>query len=257
MNLRLHHLLDLASKVQREDGRGFLDFRKIEIVKNPIENADGSARVKFGNTDVIAGVKLNVGKPFPDSPDEGVLIVSAELSPIASPDFEEGPPRGESIELARIVDRGIRESEAIDTEKLCVKDGEKVWMVNIDINIINQDGNLIDAAALAAITALWCAKFPKYDEEKDMVEYGAKTDKPLPIKYRPVAVTAYRLGKAFIFDPDLNEEAASTTRFTVIRRDDGNICALQKGGSAPLAMEEVETIFEMTQKKSAELRKLI
>lgn len=257
MNLKSNYIFNLASKNQRTDGREFSDFRKIEIEENPIENSDGSARVRMGKTEVLVGVKLDVGEPFPDSKDEGILIVSAELSPLASAEFEEGPPREESIELARIVDRGIRESGAIDVKKLCVKEGEKVWMVNIDIHIINHDGNLIDAAALASIIALWNAKFPKYIEKEDRTEYGTKTDKELHMKYKPVAVTVYKTGKDFFLDPNIDEEEASTIRLTVISRDDDDICALQKGGTEPLTMEDVEKIFSLAVKKAAELRKLV
>ena len=72
-----------------------------------IEKAEGSARVLLGKTEVLVGVKVETGEPFPDTPNEGVLTVNAELVPIASPNFEAGPPNEDSIELARVVDRGI------------------------------------------------------------------------------------------------------------------------------------------------------
>ena len=112
------HINNSLKEDVRLDGRKKEEFRKIEIETGVIKTAEGSARVKCGNTEVIAGVKLDVGEPFPDIPDEGVLMVGAELLPLSNPEFESGPPSTESIEVARVIDRGIRESQAIDTKKL-------------------------------------------------------------------------------------------------------------------------------------------
>ena len=65
----------------------------------------------------LCGVKVGTGEPFEDTPNDGVLTVNAELVPVASPNFEPGPPNEDSIELARVVDRGISESHAIDNDK--------------------------------------------------------------------------------------------------------------------------------------------
>ena len=113
---------------------------------------------------MITGVKMAIETPYPDTPDSGNLMVGAELSPMASPEFESGPPSIQAIELARVVDRGIRESKAIDFDKLCIEKGEKVWSVMIDLTPINDAGNLFDVAALSALAAIKNAKFPKLEE---------------------------------------------------------------------------------------------
>jgi exosome complex component RRP42 len=210
--------------------------------------------VRIGETDVIAGVKVDVGTPFPDKLDEGILMVNAEFSPIASPDFEPGPPREEAIELARVIDRGIRESKTIDGKKLCIEKGEKVWMVMVDVHIVNHDGNLIDAAGLAAITALHNAKMPEYDGEK--VIYDKKVKK-LPVKYKPIPVSFNKMGDHLFVDASIEEEEVADTRLTVTTKDDGNIVAIQKGGPEPFSAEEVEKAFETAGKISKDLRKLV
>ena len=133
-------------KGKRFDGRNLEDFRKIEIETNVSKNAEGSARVKIGKTEVIVGVKMDVMEPYPDSVDKGNLMVTAELLPLSSERFESGPPKFSAIEIGRLTDRAIRESKFIQMEKLCIKEGEKVWSVYIDIYSLNDDGNLIDAA---------------------------------------------------------------------------------------------------------------
>src|SRR3989344_1490241 len=84
------YLLNLLEQGKRADGRKLEDYRKITIETGISKNAEGSARCKIGDTEVLAGVKMDVGTPYPDSPDEGSIIVTTELSPIASPDFELG-----------------------------------------------------------------------------------------------------------------------------------------------------------------------
>jgi len=170
-SVKRRQIIELAESGKRTDGRSLTDIRRIEIKTNVIEKADGSATVRLGNTFVIAGVKFDSEKPpFSDSPNEGVLSVSAEFVPIASAEFETGPPDENAIELARVVDRGLRESKLLDTSKLCIIPGKKVWTVHVDIYILDHCGNLIDAAALAALSALLSSKMPKSDVKLRVVK---------------------------------------------------------------------------------------
>src|SRR5208337_3721900 len=173
-------IAQLIDKGKRLDGRELTDYREIKIEQGIIEKAEGSARVLLGKTEVVVGVKIETGEPFSDTPNEGVLTVNAELVPLASPGFEPGPPDESSIELARIVDRGIRESKAIDTGKLCVIPGKKVFVVFVDVYVLNHDGNLIDASALAAMAALINTKMGKYEVEDDEVRLRAASTKETP-----------------------------------------------------------------------------
>lgn len=253
-NLTKARINELAEKGKRFDGRKLLEFRDIVIETGISKNAEGSARVKLGDTEVIVGVKLDVGEPYTDSPDSGAMAVAAELSPLASEKFELGPPEIQAIELARIVDRGIRESGFIDFKKLCIKEGELVWMVFIDIYVINDDGNIIDAAALGAVSALLDAVFPKL--EGDKVQYGEFTNKKLPLNEPPITITCYKIGKSFMLDPTSLEEETAIGRLSVAVTLDKEpwIHALQKSGDA--TMTEAE-IFEAIKIVSNESKKLL
>lgn len=257
MSGKLDYLVDLGKKCARLDGRKEDEFRKIEIQKGIIEKAEGSALVRLGSTQVLAGIKMEVKEPFSDAPNEGVLMVGAELSPIASPEFRSGPPDENAVEMARVVDRGIRESHAIDMEKLCIKEKEKVWIVNVDLYILDDSGNLIDASALAAIAALLDAKIPKYDEKEEKVLYEERTKKSLPIACKPIAVTHIKIADSLFVDPVSDEEQASSSRLTVGTKDNGNICALQKSGWEALTMKQLEQAFEKSIEIGKQLRKLV
>lgn len=245
----------VAAKQMRVDGRAFDAFRPVTIEYGvSAKSAEGSARVTIGDTIVVAGVKLDIGPPFPDKPDEGSLVVNVELIPLSSPQFESGPPSIDAIELARVTDRGIRESHAVDFKKLCVREGEKVWLVFVDIYPINAAGNLFDACALAALAAIRDARFPRL--EGDKVDYTKRTSVPLPLTQLPIGVTVWRVGSSLLVDLLPDEEEAANARLTVVFTEDGKICAMQKGLDASFTMDEVFAVVDLAGQKSQELRRL-
>ncbi len=248
------YILSLIQQDKRVDERRFDEYRRIKIETGVSKNAEGSARCKIGETEVIVGVKMDVGEPYPDSPDEGTIIVTAELSPIASPLFELGPPGNQATELARIVDRGIRESRAIDFKKLCIREGEKIWMIFIDIYPLNDDGNLIDASVLASLAALKHSKFPKIKD--DQVVFGEFSDKKLELSKMPVTFTFGKIADRILLDLNSKEESVLDSRLSISVYE-GNIHAMQKGGDKSIALEEIEKMLDISIKKEKELRSLI
>lgn len=252
--VRLKQIEQLLEKGKRLDERGLLDTREIKIEQGLIEKAEGSARVLLGKTEVLVGVKVETGEPFTDTPNEGVQTVNAELVPLASPNFEPGPPDENSIELARVVDRGIRESKAIDTEKLCIQPGKQVFVVFIDVYVLNHDGNLIDASAMAAMAALMNTKMPNY-EIKDGELKIKQGYTPLPLRSHPITVTVGKINNFLIVDPWLEEEQVMDSRITFALNDAGNICAIQKGGSGYFTPQQILDAMKIAQEKAVELRK--
>jgi len=245
---------ELLENGERIEKRKFDEYRPIKIKTDVSLKAEGSALVELGKTKVVAGVKLGIGQPFKDVPDEGILIVNAEFTPLAHEEFEPGPPGEDAIELARVVDRAIRESHAIELEKLAIVPGEKVWTVFIDIAILNHHGNLIDAAALASVAALWNTRIPKLEgEEIIRGEYVGK----LPMVYKPVIVTVGKYKDKLFVDPQIEEEEIIEAKLSVGVRDDDMICAMQKQGDGTLSLKEIDKILDIALKKSKELRRFI
>jgi exosome complex component RRP42 len=242
------YIVSLTQQGKRSDGRALDQLRQAAVEKRVIKTANGSARVKLGKTHVLVGVKLEKGEPFPDTPDSGILMVNSELLPMAFPGFEPGPPKVEAIELARVVDRGVRESETIGLDKLSIKSGEEVWAVFIDIDVLDHDGNLIDAAALAAMAALLDAKPPE-DEAWKLPGF--------PLSKKPVAVTVAKINGQLLVDPSFDEEQVMEARLTLITTEDGSIRAMQKGGAGYFSKEEALQAYSMAREKAAEFRKLL
>lgn len=253
--IRRDYIASLIKEGKRGDGRGFDEYRPITVETGIGPKADGSARVRMGDTQIIAGVKLILGEPFSDMPNSGVLTTNAELRPIASPTFEAGPPNPTTVELARVVDRGIRESGSIDVDKLCITAGEKVWIVFIDIHVLDYAGNLFDASALGAIAALHNTRLPKV--EGDRIIYQERTNKKLPLADKPIETTFVKIGNGIILDPDLDEERVMDARLTIATTQKGDMCALQKGGLDTFTPDEIFEMVDGGAKKAKELRKYI
>ena len=151
----------------RYDGRTPTVTRPLAVTLSRFEGA-ATAEFSAGRTRVLAHVAAELVAPFPDRPAEGMLNFNVEFSPMASAAFEPGRPSAEAVELTRIVERGVRDSQALDTEALCVVAGERVWSIRVDAHVLDHDGNLIDATVAACMAALQHFRRP----EVSVVQHG-------------------------------------------------------------------------------------
>ena len=125
-SLKKAHILELLADGKRLDGRSLEQPRELSIDVGVIPKAEGSARARLGDTEVVAGVKVQPERPFPDTGDQGMLICTAEILPIAHPTAETSPPTPDVVELARVTDRGIRESKMLDMTQLVLEKHKSV-----------------------------------------------------------------------------------------------------------------------------------
>ncbi|WP_460124555.1 exosome complex protein Rrp42 [Stetteria hydrogenophila] len=241
-------LESLIAKGLRLDGtRGPESPRNVSIELGVVEKAEGSAHIRLGNTQVMAGVKIDVGTPFRDMPDQGVLMVHAEFVPVASPLFEPGAPDENAIELARVVDRSLREVGAVDLSKLVIRPGEKVWVVWVDLYILDHDGNIFDASMLAAMAALLNARLPRYEELEtgEIVVDRSGSEGPLPVRHKVVTVTLAKVGKYLIVDPDFEEESIADARLVLAFDEQGRLVGAQKTGPGGITTADLEKAMEL------------
>ena len=138
----------------------------------------------------------------------------------------------------------------IDLKALAINK-EAVWIVNVDLHVLDFDGNLIDAGNLAAVAALATAKMPKYENGK--VNYDEKSG-ALPITTMPISVTTVKINGRLLVDPSKEEENASDARLTVSVKKGGNVCSLQKGGTEGFTVEEIHKMLQIATEKQEGLR---
>ncbi|MEM3209090.1 MAG: exosome complex protein Rrp42 [Saccharolobus sp.] len=238
--IKKESIVNLYEKGIRQDGRKLTDYRPLSIVLDYAKKANGSALVKLGNTMVLAGTKIEIGKPYEDMPNQGVLIVNVELLPLAYETFEPGPPDENAIELARVVDRSLRDSRAIDLSKLVIEPGKNVWTVWLDVYVLDYGGNVIDACTLASVAALYNSKLYKVERSED----GIKINKDeiigkLPMNYPVVTISVAKIDKYLIVDPDLEEESIMDAKISFSYTPDFKIVGIQKSGKGSLSLQDV------------------
>ncbi|MCW1293879.1 MAG: hypothetical protein OH316_01005 [Candidatus Parvarchaeota archaeon] len=240
------YLKELAMGGLRLDQRGPFQRRKITLRTKVSNHADGSAYVELGETKVIAGVKVLPGEPYPDRPDEGSLNVNFEASELSS-----NYPADRiiySVEVGRVTDRAIRESKFIDMKKLCITPGSKVLFVFIDIYAINNGGNLLDAANIAALAAILDANYK--------VEGKEETFKlPFNLDNMPISSTFVKIGDAIFLDANSLEENISDARLSIgVSR---GINSMQKGGTGYFKEEEIERCVDEAFRYKEEIKDML
>ena len=253
-DLKRSQILELLEQGKRVDGRALDEAREISVETNAIPKANGSARVRIGDTEVVCGVKIQPDRPFPDSGDKGLFICTAELLPLSHPTVETGPPGPDVIELARVVDRGIRESHMIDVSQLVIEKDKSVVGVFADNVVVDYDGNLFDACSYAATAALLSSKTPKWNYVDDAPTLVEGEESPVPVTTIPVSVTMGKIGNYIIVDPNADEWDCMDARITITSDSDGNICALQKGGNEGFSYDEIVKCGETSVRVGAKIR---
>lgn len=242
----------------RVDGRRPFDSRQL-IIKFGRE--DGSSEVQLGQTHVMGFVTSQLVQPYRDWPNEGTLSIFTEFSPMADPSFEAGRPGEFAVELGRVVDRGLRESMAVDTESLCVVAGKLVWAIRVDLHILDNGGNLVDAANVAALAALMTFRRPECtlggEDGQEVAIHPPEVKEPLPliIHHLPIAITFafFDSGSNMVIDPTHNEEAVMGGRMTVTMNTSAEICAVQKAGGEGIIQSVIMQCMRVASLKAADI----
>ncbi len=253
--LKRKKIQEVVAAGKRMDGRGLLEFREMTFKTNFLKKSEGSAEIRLGKTHVIVGVKAGIGTPFDDTPDKGVLMCGAEYTPVAHSTWEPGPPPKGAIELARVVDRGLRSAEILDFKELCLIEGKKVYIVFVDLYVLNWDGNLIDACGAAAIAALRNTKIPTFKVTKGELKATGKTKK-LKLRAEPIPITITKINEHFILDATADEEEVADGRLTITMDENNNVTTMQKRGIVGFTVDEIKKCINIATEKAAEIRAL-
>ena len=189
--------------------------------------------------------------------DKGIFICTAELLPLSHPSVETGPPGPDVIELARVVDRGIRESHMVDLAQLVIEKDKSVVGVFADNVVVDYDGNLFDACAYASTAALLSSRSPKWEMKDDVPTLVDEQESAIPTTTIPVSVTMAKIGNYILVDPDADEWACMDARITITTDSNGNICALQKGGNDGFTFDEIVKCGEISMRVGSKIREIL
>nr|XP_037287741.1 LOW QUALITY PROTEIN: exosome complex component RRP45-like [Rhipicephalus microplus] len=195
----------------------------------------GCCVASLGDTKVMVQVSAEIIVPKPGRPTEGELFVNLELSPMAAPHFEAGRLGDYGVEVARLLERCIRDSQCIDLESLCVVSGEKVWALRVDAQVLNHQGNIVECAGIATIGALMHFRRPDVTVIGTEVTVHNPRDRepvPLHLHHYPflVCFAFYDDGKTVLTDPTDLEERIAEGLLSIAANAHEEICLLHQRG---------------------------
>jgi len=229
-------LLEGLWEGKRLDGRGTMEERNLEII---FGKDFGSCQVTLGQTRVQASVSSSVTEPRVSRPNEGILSIYVDLSPIAAPRFEVGRLTEEGVEINRTLERCLKESRCLDLESLCIVSEEKVWSIRLDVQVLNHCGNLADAASIAGLAALCQARRPDVTLRGEEITIHPVTERdpiPLAVHHHPVTTTfsmfqmAGQSDTLIVCDPSLLEEECSGGKMVIGVNAYREVCTLHLAG---------------------------
>ena len=142
----------MAERFKRPDGRAYDALRPIEILVGVSKFAEGSAQVRFGDTEVLCLATVDetvprhlVGK------EQGWVTAEYAMLPRSTPERSQresiaGRPGGRTFEIQRLVGRALR--SAVDLKALGSRS------VIVDCEVIQADGGTRTAAITGSYVAL-------------------------------------------------------------------------------------------------------
>ncbi|KAI0067411.1 ribosomal protein S5 domain 2-like protein [Artomyces pyxidatus] len=263
-------LLTTLEQSLRLDGRGLIEMRPLEL---SFGSDLGCVECALGNTRVLAQVDAKMVRPLPERPFEGIITIHSEISPMASPEFESGRPGEEEVALARMLDKVLRRSDAVDREALCILAGQRVWHLRLTIHCLSDAGNLLDCACLAGIIALRHFRRPEVEVLGDEVTIHPPTSRApvaLALHHAPFCLTFafFRPSSTStntssitppisLLDPSQLEQRLASGTLSLALNAQRELCVVHKAGGIPLAPEELLSAVEVAVRKAKELDTLV
>jgi len=249
-----------------------------------LASTDGSARVKIGGTEVLAAVKAEItaveeGAAFPENPHFFV-----DISPVAT-QHHSRKQNEYTEELARVLYAAYNTDSVLPDRKKLVLAKTHVWVLYVDISVLQLDGNLMDTISLAAKAALADTKICNVivrpaDEGKIMIDLPEESSTwSIDVSQAPLLVGVNKVGDHCVVDADPTEEQCSTsalfvgvqpspsslvccseTMRTTDEADAGDECVVTcivKNGVGTLELESIDEMVAMAVRVARTLNKAL
>jgi len=136
----------------RVDQRQPDELRKLEIIPNVLNNADGSCEVRWGKNRLLCSAMLEAQVPkWLAGQGKGWLTAEYAMMPYASPqrmqrERERGKPNSRGVEIQRIIGRSLR--SIFDLEAF----GERC--LTVDVDVLEADGGTRTAGITGGFVAI-------------------------------------------------------------------------------------------------------
>jgi exosome complex RNA-binding protein Rrp42 (RNase PH superfamily) len=137
----------------------------------------------------------------------------------------------------------------IDETSLCIDKGKAVLVIYVEIHSLTYDGNMLDAAIIACMTALRTTNLPhlEYNEKTGIVRHiptPPSEQKKIKMNNVIFPITFGLLENDIILaDPNLNEESIIEGTITIVYNSQGSISGIFKMGGSSLNQEHLDHIL--------------
>lgn len=248
-------VLKALAENTRLDRRQVYDVRTMNVEFFKIR---GGCIASLGETKVSAQCSAELVKPKDTRPNEGLLKINLELSPMAAQHFEPGKQSDYGVELNRLLERNVKQSQCLDLESLCIRAGEKVWQIRVDLNALNHDGNILDCANFALICALSHYRIPEVSVTGDQIKIFTEEERipiPLSILHIPLTTTFafFDQGKYLLVDPSELEERCMDGKLVIGMNRHREICTMQLSGNILLLQDQIKRCVNIAGTKVTQL----
>lgn len=243
----------------RIDGRSCFDIRQIRVRTGIVSSCNGSAQVRSTKCNITVGVKVEVGPPSPDEPDKGIVEMNVDCSANAHPKFEGRGGDDIAQEIVFVLSNSI--IPCIDRKSLCISEGHKVWVVYIDVLILECScvSQLIDLSGLGIKAALSDTLVPKLiADEEDGNDFVLSPDSeeycPIDHNNIPILLTLTRIHDQYVADVTEEEAAAGIARLTLALNDIGQLLYCKKSGSGSLHPDPLKEVLKKANDLASRIR---
>ena len=136
------------------------------------------------------------------------------------------------IEISSFIDKVLKQSRTTDREGLSIIQGKLAWNLTVELSLLNDDGNLIDAFFLGAVLALKNTRLPEVSMKGDNIMVSNTKHNYINVHHLPICTTFYFLPKVDqpVVDACAKEERLATARLSICTNVFEDVCGMQTLG---------------------------
>ena len=237
-----------GSNIFRPDHRTPSQYRDLKI-SHLTNSFNSPINVNLGKTQIFSQINAKLVSPKIERPSEGIISFQVDthhLKPMADFNSTNEALNEFRISINSLLEKCLKESHALDTNILCVIPGKIVYKIIIEINIIKNDGNVYDAAVIAALCSWLSFKIPFFRVKNEELYYDTFIN--LTTIHMPVCVTFGIFEKKdekveFVVDNTLEEESVMKGMVSICANIFGEISYMKMDTEAMIGVDEIQDLI--------------
>ena len=261
-NLFLKMFSNPQSEILRPDHRTQSQYREIKISRLT-QSFNSPINVCLGKTQIFSQINSKLVTPKIDRPSEGIISFQVDthhLKPMADFNSSNEALNEFRISISTILEKCLKESHALDTNILCIIPGKIVYKIIIEINIIKNDGNIFDAAIIAALCSWLSFKIPFFRVKNNELYYDNFIN--LTTIHMPICITFGVFEKKdenveFIVDNTLEEESIMKGNISICANIFGEISYMKMNTEAMIKIYDIQELIGEVDKYVLDIHKKI